>query len=122
MQTTETSSLDEIFYRHFFSTDPHARESAEEELDEHFGQLATNGVSRYEITRQMICAIVNAQDRRDAEIAGEANFATTNGKPNKSGTESPTAKTAQRIASGVSNIFWIILLLALAAFALPKVW
>lgn len=60
-------ALTETFYRHFFDDDPKARDAAAYDLDEEFARLAQEGVGRYEITRLMICGIVNAQERFDAE-------------------------------------------------------
>lgn len=122
MPTTETSSLDETFYRHFFSTDKDTREKAEAELDERLGQLASDGVSRYEITRQMVCSIVNAQERRDEEIKSQTEFATTNGCPNSTSEIGPSTRSSRRRTSAISSVFWITVFIVIAAFALPKVW
>lgn len=121
MRTTETSSLDETFYRHFYAQDEAERASAEKQLDDHLGQLASDGVSRYEITRQMISGIVGAQERREAELEAERNFATTNGQPRAADTQS-AAPRRRRNGSAITTIFWITIFLVIAAFALPKVW
>lgn len=61
------SYLNTTFYKHFFDDSPDVRERARIDLDATFTKLADEGASRYEITRQMICGIVNAQERFDAE-------------------------------------------------------
>lgn len=66
---TETSSLDETLYRHFFDPETDARDRAETDLDQWFAEASNNGASRYEIMRQLVCGIVNAQNRRDTIIA-----------------------------------------------------
>lgn len=122
MTTKETSSLDETFYKHLFSPDEATRAKAEAELDERLGQLATDGISRYEITRQMICGIVGAQERRDAEIEADQNFATTNGQPRTESARSASNATSQRISTGITNIFWLTIIVVTVAYVLPKVW
>ena len=68
----ETSSLDDTFYRHFFDPEQDVRDRAGQDLDQWFAEAGEAGASRYEVTRQMICAIINAQNQRDAEGAAEA--------------------------------------------------
>lgn len=118
----ENSWLDETFYRHLFDADPQVRDRSQRELDQKFAQLAEDGISRYEITRQMICGIINAQERRDTEAEAETSFATTNSQPNVGSTanqaRAPRSPKNRGIASARANsakaFFWGCVLMAAA--------